>query len=172
MRNGLLLIERMIVESLLKKDRNVYELAIDTGLNEALLLNVIPNLLMKNILHYGRGIYKINRKDSEVWLAELGKIESVKEEVRELFTSLLNQFFAEDLKKMNSDTSLKVQKMWLNDKEQVILNSHLKNLDLFFAGVKDKRKGHYLPAKTHEEKVVIWGMSSYSELLEGSLRAI
>jgi hypothetical protein len=172
MRNGLLLIERMIVESLLKKDRNVYELAIDTGLNETLLLNVIPNLLMKNILHYGRGIYKINRTDSELWLSELGKSESIKEEVRELFASLLNQFFTEDLKKMNGSTSLKVQKVWLNDKEQVILNSHLKNLDLFFTGVKDNRKGSLVPSKTHEEKVVIWGISSYAELLEGSLKAI
>ena len=48
MEKGLLLIERFIIESLSKKDMNIQELAIQTKLDHGLLLNILPNLMMRN----------------------------------------------------------------------------------------------------------------------------
>ena len=61
MNDGLLIIERIIIESLSKKERNIEEIILDTNLEHSLLLNVLPNLLMKNMIRYTRGIYSIEK---------------------------------------------------------------------------------------------------------------
>ena len=50
MNDGLLIIERIIIESISKKEKNLQEIMSDTNLNHSLLLNVLPNLLMKNMI--------------------------------------------------------------------------------------------------------------------------
>lgn len=174
MKDGLLIIERIIVESLSKKERNMQEIILDTNLEQSLLLNILPNLLMKNMIRYQRGLYSINKENCFQWLNEVNKTDNVKEEAKELFISLVNQYFKKDLlvKKDAVKPQLKIQKVWLTQDEEVILRSHMAGLESFFSSVKDSRKVKPQREKTCEQRVVIWGFSQYSDLVEGVLKAV
>jgi hypothetical protein len=173
MSDGLLILERIIIESISKKDKNIQELAIDTNLDHALLLNVLPNLLMKNIIKYQKGTYSIEKESSFLWRQSINRDDNVKEEAKELFTSLVNQSLRKDLAEKNKNTALlKIQKVWLTKDEEVILNTHMINLENFFNTIKNSRKLTPIREKTYEQKVVMWGASQYSELVQGVLRAV
>ena len=45
-------------------------------------------------------------------------------------------------------------------------------LEGFFTGVKAARKMKAEKEKTYEQRVVIWGFSQYSDLVEGVLQAV
>jgi hypothetical protein len=171
MKNGLLIIERIIVESLSKKERNLQEIIQDTNLDHSLLLNVLPNLLMKNIVSYRRGTYFIDKENCFSWLSEVNKGDNVKEEVKDLFISLVNQYFQKE-KNHAVTPQLKIQKAWLTRDEEVILRSHMAGLESFFNGVKASRKMKPEREKTCEQRVVIWGLSQYSDLVDGVLQAV
>jgi hypothetical protein len=68
MKDSLLIIERIVIESISKKDKNIYELVNDTKLNQELLQKILPNLLMKNLIRYQRGIYSIEKTMALKWL--------------------------------------------------------------------------------------------------------
>lgn len=174
MKDGLLIIERIVVESLSKKERNLQEIIYDTNLDHSLLLNILPNLLMKNMIRYKRGIYSIDKENCFQWLSQVNKSDNVKEEVKELFISLVNQYFKKDFEKKKPELQpqLKVQKVWLTRDEEVVLRSHMACLDGFFAGVKDSRRVKPEREKTCEQRVVIWGLSQYSDLVDGVLEAV
>ena len=173
MKDGLLIIERIIIESLSKKDRNLQEIIIDTNIDHSLLLNILPNLLMKNMIRYKHGSYFLNKENCFEWLSQINKGENIKEEVKELFISLVNQYFEKDKEKNQATPpQLKVQKMWLTRDEEIILRSHMATLDGFFNGVKASRKVRPEHEKTSEQRVVIWGLSQYSDLINGVLEAV
>jgi hypothetical protein len=173
MKDGLLIIERIVIESLSKKERNLEELMLDTGLEHSLLLNILPNLLMRNMLAYKRGVYSIEKEKCFQWLSEVNSKDNVKEEAKELFISLVNQYFKkEKAVAKDFEPQLKIQKMWLTPDEDKILRSHMAMLDQFFVGVKSSRQKRAVREKTCDQRVVFWGVSQYSDLVEGVLRAV
>lgn len=173
MKDGLLIIERIIIESLSKKERNLQEIIHDTSLDHSLLLNILPNLLMKNMIRYNRGTYSIEKQNCLQWLGEVNRGENVKEEAKELFISLVNQYFRKDIEQKNlRSPQLKIQKVWLTPDEEMVLRSHMATLEGFFSGVKASRKVKPQREKTCEQRVVIWGLSQYSDLVDGVLRAV
>ena len=173
MNDGLLIIERIIIESLSKKERNLEEIKLDTNLDHALLMNVLPHLLMKNMIRYHRGIYSIDKENCFRWLGQVNRDENVKEEAKELFISLVNEYFKKDLQpKRAIAPQLKIQKMWLTQDEEIILRSHMATLENFFVNVKDSRKTRPQRERTCEQRVVIWGLSQYSDLVDGVLKAV
>jgi len=173
MNNGLLMIERIVIESLAKKEKNISEIEIDTKLSHGLLLNIMPNLLMRNMIRYKGGIYSLDKEHTFEWLPVINKKENVKEEAKEIFTSLVNQYFKTETENKGQKLShFKIQKMWLTKEEEMILNSHLSTLEGFFNGVKEARKYHPQREKTCEQRVVVWGMTEYSNLIDGVLKAI
>ena len=173
MKDGLLMIERIVIESLSKKEKNIQEIEIDTNLSHSLLLNILPNLLMRNMVQYQRGVYFIDKENCFQWLNEVNKKENVKEEAKEIFTSLVNQYFSKELKDQKAaGPQLKIQKMWLTRDEEITLKSHMAALEGFFNSVKESRLQNPQKEKTCEQRVVIWGLSQYSDLVEGVLRAV
>ncbi len=173
MKDGLLMIERMVIESLSKKEKNIQEIEIDTNLSHGLLLNILPNLLMRNMIRYKNGVYSIDKDHCFEWLSEVNKKENVKEEAREIFSSLVNQYFKKETEALvQNGPQLKIQKMWLTRDEELILKSHMATLEGFFNGIKEARKYHPQREKTCEQRVVIWGFSHYSDLIEGVLQAV
>jgi hypothetical protein len=173
MKDGLLILERIIIESISKKEKNIQELVIDTNLEQAILLNILPNLLMKNILKYNRGSYSIEKETSMQWLKGINRDDNVKEEAKELFTSLVNQYFKQEKASATAKAStLKIQKVWLTQDEEKVLNMHMLSLENFFQSVKSSRKVNPVREKTHEQKVVIWGASQYSNLVHSVLEAV
>nr|BDT26832.1 hypothetical protein BHI3_02980 [Bacteriovorax sp. HI3] len=173
MSDGLLMIERMVIESLSKKEKNIQEIEIDTNLSHGLLLNILPNLLMRNMVRYRSGIYSIDKDHCFEWLSEVNRKENVKEEAREIFSSLVNQYFKKETQPSSQNgPQLKIQKVWLTREEELILKSHMATLEGFFNGVKEARKYHPQREKTCEQRVVVWGLSHYSDLIEGVLQAV
>lgn len=173
MKDGLLMIERIVIESLSKKEKNIQEIEIDTNLGHGLLLNILPNLLMRNMVRYKNGVYSIDKDHCFEWLSEVNKKENVKEEAKEIFTSLVNQYFKKDATMApQAGPQLKIQKMWLTRDEEIILKSHMNTLEGFFNGIKEARRYHPQKEKTCEQRVVIWGFSHYSDLVEGVLQAV
>ena len=150
---SLMLIERIVLESISKKEQNIYELSLDTNLEQGLLLNILPELLIKNLIKYNRGIYSINKEQSLKWSETINSKESIKEEVKELFTNLVNEFFNKEKVNNHKQTSLKVQKIWLTKDEEKALNSHLLNLENFFRHVKQERERCPLKEKTFEQNI-------------------
>lgn len=173
MKDGLLMIERIVIESLSKKEKNIQEIEIDTNLAHGLLLNILPNLLMRNMIKYKAGTYSLDKEQCFVWLNEVNKKENVKEEAKEIFTSLVNQYFKKDSALApQAGPQLKIQKVWLTRDEEIILKSHMATLEGFFNSVKEARKHHPQREKTCEQRVVIWGATQYSDLVEGVLQAV
>lgn len=172
MKDGLLMIERIVIESLSKKEKNIQEIEIDTNLSHGLLLNVLPNLLMRNMIRYKNGLYSIDKDHCFEWLSNVNKKENVKEEAKEIFTSLVNQYFKKETTASNVGPQLKIQKMWLTRDEEIILKSHMATLEGFFNGVKEARKYHPQREKTCEQRVVVWGFTHYADLVEGVLQAV
>jgi hypothetical protein len=173
MKDGLLIIERIIIESLSKKERNLQEIIMDTNLDHSLLLSVLPNLIMKNMVRYTRGIYTLEKENCFQWLNEINKEDHIKEEAKELFISLVNQYFAKsNERKASLVPQLKIQKVWLTKDEDVVLRSHMAALESFFTQVKASRKVKPEREKTCEQRVMIWGLSQYSDLVEGVLQAV
>lgn len=172
MYDGLLLIERIIIESISKKEKNVYELAHDTNLDQGLLMSVLPNLLMKNLLNYQRGIYSIDKENSLCWQNTINEKNNVKEEVKELFASMVNEYFRNDFKTNEQNSQLKVQKIWLTSDEEKILKGHFLALENFFTGVKQSRSTKPVKERTYEQKVILWGVSEYADLVTSCLDAV
>ncbi|MBY0414929.1 MAG: hypothetical protein K2Q18_12230 [Bdellovibrionales bacterium] len=173
MNDGLLMIERIVIESLYKKEKNIQEIEIDTNLGHGLLQNILPNLLMRNMVRYRGGVYSIDKEHCFDWLKQVNKKENVKEEAKEMFTSLVNQYFKKDnTVEGQNGPQLKIQKMWLTRDEELILKSHMNALEGFFNGVKESRKYRPQKEKTCEQRVVIWGSTHYSDLVEGVLQAV
>jgi hypothetical protein len=172
MLEGLLVVERMVLESLSRKGKNVYEIAMDTGLDESLLKNIIPFFLMQNIVLYEKGIYSLNLTQNEKWIEKINKREHLKEEVKELFTSLVNKYFCETVDNEANAVELKVQKIWLTPSEEKIINSYLKNIENYIKNIEDERTRKPVQERLCEKKVFIWGQSDYSHLVNGAIEAI
>lgn len=174
MLEGLLVVERMVLESLSRKPKNLQEIILDTGLDEALLKNIVPFFLMENMVRYEKGIYSLNMKESEKWMDKINQREHLKEEVKELFTSLVNQYFNEMKAKEEklSEVDLKVRKVWLTSSEEKILNSYIKNIESFIKSIEEDRKRQPVKERLCEKKVFIWGQSDYSHLARGVLEAV
>ena len=174
MMEGHLVVERMVLESLSRKGKNLQEIINDTGLEEALLKNIMPFFLMENIVCYDKGIYSLNMKEGQKWLEKVNHETHLKEEVKELFTSLVNHYFAEMKAKEEklSEVDLKVRKVWLTSSEEKILNSYIKNIESFMKNIEDDRKRRPIKERLCEKKVFIWGQSDYSHLARGVLEAV
>lgn len=151
------MIERMVLESLGQKSQNLGELHEDTGLEYGLLNCLLGTLLQKNLVDYNKGRYGLTAKSRR---GDLTEKEGVKEEVRELFDSALKQHFS-------TRPCLKVKKIWMSERDQKIFQAQLINLEKF---IDDLSRQPPKGGKTKEQKVFIWAVSDYGELLKENLQ--
>lgn len=164
---GLLVVERVVLESLSKKGKKFDELQADTNLKTPILLNILQNFLMRNFVSYKKGTYSLNLLTKSSWLPLVNARENIKEEVKELFVSLVNSYFKTE-KKNNID--LKMKKVWLTDNEEKIYKTLLSNLENFIKNLEGNRGG--VKESISSKKVLIWGHSDYSTLVNGVLEAV
>ncbi len=166
MKEGLLIVERIVIESLAKKSKSLKELSEDTELSTNLLLNLLPNLLMKNLVTFEKGLYFLNSNNLEkIKKINLEKL-ALKNETKEIFTSLVNQYFDKDLKEA---TLFKMQKIFVTGDEEKILKNHLLSLENFINQLKQKRLKNPIVERTSEQKILYWGMSSYSNIIDEAM---
>ena len=172
MKDGLLVVERIVLESLSKKDKNLQELMEDTRLTHALLKNILSQFISKNMLTFNKGIYGINEATKNEWLPKINARNCVKEEIKEIFVSMVNQYFDRALEKEANELKLKLKKIWLTPSEEKILNSHLYNLESFITNLEKDRILRPVKGKLCESKVILWGSSPYAALVSDILNAV
>ena len=161
---SLLLVERIVIESIVKGNSNVNDLIKDTDLNSKLLGKIVTTLKNEKIIREDLNGFKIDKEN----LKKFTKKESLQAEVKEVFISWVNRYFIEE----NKETCLKMQKISLSNSEEVIYNEHLRKLNEFVESVKNTSKQGLDEYKTSKQKVVFWGHGQYSNLVESSLYAL
>ncbi len=167
MNEGLLLVERMILESIGKKEKSIAEISLDSGLRTNLVCSLIGHLVMDNIINLKKGKYYLNFKEKEKWLPLINDKVNIKNEVKELFISLINSHFELSEKKKYG---LKIKKIWLNRFDEKILEAHFNNLNEFIENL-EKYPNRKEEEKLKEKRVIFWGQSFYGDLAEESLKA-
>ena len=163
--SNLLTLERMVIESLSRNKRGVKELSIDTGLSHSVLTNILPNLVMNNIVCYKQGEYLLNRENKNQWLTQLRDRKSIQGEVQDLLSSMINEFFSNE----NSPDNFKLQKIYVTKQDEQVLNTLIGNMDNFVSELRVKNKNRCEFLK--EKRVVFWGQSSYENLINGILKS-
>ncbi len=161
MMDGILLVERMVLESVASGNSICHMIAEDTKLNFSLIENILIQLQEREIIIKDQSGYSI--AETKDWKDKINDKSILKEEVKELFVSLVNQYFSEEEER----TKLKVRKVWLTPFEEKILKSHFYNLEEFIKGV-EKQKSK---KPQHQQRVILWGDGRYADLVERLLDA-
>ncbi len=166
---GVLIVERMVLECLEKRSRNLAEIQEDTGLSYQLLINVLSLLLARGMVNYQKSEYSLNLAKKSDWFDQVKDENSIKAELKELFSSLVNQYYQRE---WSRETSLNIQKIWLTKEEKKALDLKLKEINSFINKIKSIRKARPEKERTKEKQVLIWGTSSYHSLVDSILNAV
>ena len=169
MRKTLLVVERIVLESLEVRAIGLDELTEQTGLSGSLLRAVLHQLIERGMIKYRDFSYELNWENKENWLPIVRDRLGVKAEIKELFSSLVNKSF-EDLQNTPSQ-HLKMKKIWLEPSEQVELERKIKDIDLFLEGIQERRKRKPVFEKTCGKKVIFYGSCAYQDLVDDMLKA-
>ena len=163
MRTGILMVERMVLESLTLKPKNIQELSTDTGLKIQLLANIMASLTYEGMVDFSAGRYELNRSQTQEFLKRYQNSKDQLQELKELFVSFINA-------SSHGKSKVKLQKVYLDAKEEAILNSYFINIETFIKNVNDSKKQR--PLATGQQKVFIWGEGRYQDLAQETLAAI
>ena len=157
---GILIVERFVIESLYKKQKNLIELNDDTGLDKNILLNILTNLSFKKIILFKEGMYSLNYEKKEEWLEQINRPENKQQEIKEMFIALVNKYFKEG----KSESNLSIRKVSLSELDEKVLNNHFKEIDHYLKNLERNKK--FSTSRTGQEKVFIWGQGSYGNLMQ------
>ncbi len=163
---GVLIVERIVLECLEKCPRKLFAIQKDTGLNHNLLVNILSILLMRGMIHYKNSEYSLNLSKKNYWLAQANERASIKAELKELFSGLVNEYYK---KEWNKEVMLNVQKVWLTQDEREKLQEKLRDVNNFIRKAKHERKFRPRNETTKEKQILIWGMSPYHTLIDNML---
>ncbi len=166
MKKTVLIIERIVIESLESKGRHLKELEEYTGLENSLLKAVLHKLIEQGVLTYKSGVYELNWLQKDQWLPMVKDREGMKVEIKELFSSLVNLIFNKE-----GNAMLKVKKVWLEPQEQDELSRRLKEIDHFLESIRNRRTIKPVKELTKGKQVLFYGVSSYEDLVDGLLKA-
>ncbi len=164
MDNTLLIIERIVIEALNKKALNFEKIQEQTSLSESLLQAVLGQLIQKGVLLYSRFEYVLNWNQKDQWLPLVTDKAGAKAEIKELFASLVNGIYENQ-----SAGKLKVQKIYLNQREKDELDRKLSDIDSFIQGVRNQRKVYPVKENISKQQVIFYGNSEYRNLVEDIL---
>lgn len=166
MKKTLLVIERIVLESLETRPRKLIELEEQTGLNENLLKAILHQLIERGMVTYKHFNYELNWANKNNWLPIVKDQHGVKAEIKELFSSLVNKSF-ENMEK----PSLKMKKVWLEPREQEEFERKLRDIDFFLESIQNKRKTRPVRELTHGKKVIFYGACAYKDLVDDMIQA-
>ena len=155
---GLLLVERMVLESVSRCENTINGISKDTTLSLGLVKNIISYFESKDYLESNDGVFKINESKTSEWKDGINDEGNIKEEVKELFTSLVNGYFAKEKK-----SKLNIQKFYLNKDEEGIFNALVSNVESFIENIKKDRSRTKI-GSTGEHKVFMWGSGKYQDI--------
>lgn len=156
----LLMIERAILESCTTKGRTIFEIAHDTGLELSIVSALCVRLSRRGILERQESRYFVLSNAQELVDANLP--ENLKMEVSDLTSALVENYFADQENKV-----LKLQKVYVDKSEELILKSLLNQLSLFIRDLQQEKSRRNTELK--RQKVIMWGYGNYEDLIRKSL---
>ncbi len=164
-KRSLLMLERMILESLSMKSRSIAEIAIDTGLKQELVAQVVTGLVQEGLVLYKNSRYELASSQVRGFNERYSNSEEQLEELRELFVSMVNSSFG-------GNSKIKLRKVALSKSEKAILGSYFINLEAFIKSVSEQNRRDQKVSATKDQSVFIWGEASYLDLALESLETI
>jgi Mn-dependent DtxR family transcriptional regulator len=160
----LLIVERIVLESISSGARTVEAIARDTDLDEGLVKNILFHFHQMNMVQYVKGIYTINEKGRN-WAQDINHKDSIRDEVKDVFSNAVHDYFS----KTEKNSKIKMQKVWLTEKEEKILQAQLYSLETFIQGIQ-KEKSRVKDFKTSEKKLIFWGFGQYADVVKSSIK--
>lgn len=169
MKSGVLVIERLVMESLEKKQKNILELVDDTGLKKKWIVPVLYGLKGRGILKEANEVFEIDYESKVRWLPVVNKREFLKSEVSEIFRSIINQKFSGE---SGTEGLLNLKKIWLTNEEEKVFKALFSNLEQFVDNVQGQRRLKPQKERIGEQKVILWAYSSYQNLIENLISVV
>lgn len=157
--NGLLLIERAVLEVLSASTKTLKQITKEMDLEQDLVRNTIKSLMLEGLINYKDDGYAINQSTESV---DKNKYLNNKNCIREEYLDIVE--FTQ---------GFNVVKLTLDSFEEKILQLHIKNFNDFIEGVQlgvrnDVKGGTGLKLK--DKKVFAFGVANYGDILKKSIR--
>lgn len=162
---GLMLLERVVLESISRKNTRLLEIAKDIEISQEIVITILARLSSKGLVYYKDQGYELSQ--NQIAWHTVNREDAVKDELKELSDNIVDTCMS------NKDKTLyKLQKISLNDKEEKILNSLLNSVEVYINNLRDdRRKQVGYKEVTSKQKVVFWGHSSYSQVVLSSIES-
>lgn len=151
----MLLFERLVLESLQKKAKNIQRLSADINLNGKIIDNVLSKFQEINLIQKSKENISLNLTNLKDYLKGQNQ-ESLKYELRELFTYIIDLYCAEGKSKF------KLRKVYLTPGEEKILQSYWYTIEKFIKNIEQEKRNE-APLVNH--KVVFWGEANYLDII-------
>ncbi|MBF0298866.1 MAG: hypothetical protein HQK51_09110 [Oligoflexia bacterium] len=185
MEENLLIVERVVLESLTRKTKNIAELVVDTGLSILLLKKILSKFLeIGAIVKNKSNVYELNDKKIAKLFKYYNSISSRKEEVKELLNIFVdsalmekeknheNQQFPQTHSQRTIFSDIKMKKLWMTPEENFYYQSLINKLELFLKEISDKQDNRAHQNRLAEQNVIFWGNSHYANLMNTFLQNI
>lgn len=152
----LLLIERSVIEAIAHGAKKVLDISKELNMEFNLVLALLSRLRAKGIIELNEGGYYIS-KNELAWKRVNAEIPT---EIKEISHNLVDCYFNDKAK-----NGLKLQKIYMSNKDEKIFKSLLNNIELFLDGLKKEKRRS--PIK--DQKVILWGYGQYDDLIQSSM---
>lgn len=157
------MLERIVIESISKGEDTLESIQKDTSLDYSLVLNITARLIQQGLIKYKEGKYSIYK--NEIAWQKVNRGESVAVELKEIAEGMIDNYFFDKEKNI-----LKLQKVYISEKEEKILKSLLDNIESFITNIRADQKKRKVRKETQSQKVIFWAYSEYRDLLDNSIR--
>lgn len=146
-------LERIVLECIGNRPCTYEGAVYQTGLHENVCFNILQALVIRGLIKYEAGFYKIKEGLSPLILEEInGQVAKVAESM-ETIEAVIEQ---------NTGRIFRFQKIAMDERDEKIFLAMLSNLDTFLADAHKKSQSN-VPLK--ERKVVFWGMGEVGRLM-------
>lgn len=164
MSDTLLVVERVVLESLDKKELTLEALRQQTGFSQSLLNGVLHLLISKGIVTRNKNEYMVNWQRKMDWINLVKDEEGIRAELRELFSVMVA---ASD----KPESTFRFKKVWLEPDEKREVERKWQEIESYLANIREKRKRKPVREKTIDKQVLLFGVSPYSSLVDGILKS-
>jgi len=151
--HNLNLIERLVIDSLLKTKKTTYQLMHDTSLSEIVLNNTIMSLLAKSFIKQELETFKVNQSGIQSIMDAINSETSLIAEREILTQSIIRN-------NKNDPSNFRVHKVFMTEKEETIFNGLIYNLNEFLSTLKSDQE-----ELTKNEKIIIIAKENYENII-------
>lgn len=149
---NLTILERMVLETLQIKSKDLSQIEHKTSIERNLLIKVLNSLVSKNLVIIFNNEYEINKNLSQAILDELNDKYSLMSEIHEIIDSCLRKALSNEQK-----NSFKMKKVNMTQREEKIYDGLIYNLESFLGSLTKNEN-------IAEQRIIFWGEGNYAEI--------